>query len=305
MNFHYFDYPGLEKLSMDIDKILLKKSNLDVIHLCGFEINISGLFPFLTYLLVKSQVSDTVVLPTFELNKDIPVSTFLSNSIDGLLKGTGGDLTKKKYHGCLCQDNKLYVFYDFSNCKIRIPNAVRRNHLWFGLIDEIMNQKHICNIKVDSSVTDFFRGNLDLLFLKDDDDSTYEVPIVAYIGKEISSLGFTYVFGVTKDEQKKIRGGPFYYFTNFKNSVKQVGWNKTEKGGVVRFALFLGNMKIEQEQSHGNLEEEYISLCLYDKDNNPTFVLRDNEQQTALSYHHIDNRYLGLEFDNKREYFIS
>jgi hypothetical protein len=304
MNFHYFDYPGLEKLSMEIDK-LLKKSNVNVVHLCGFEINISGMFPFLSYLLVKSQITDTLVLPTFALSKEdvISVSTFLSNSIERLLRGTGGDLTKKRYHGCLFQDNKLYVFYDFSNCKIRIPNAMRRNHLWFGLIDEIMNQRHICNLKVDPSVTDFFRVNLDLLFLKDEDDSSYEVPVVAHIGKELSSLGFTYVFGITKDEQKKIPGGPFYYFTNFKNAVKQGGWNKTEKGGVVRFALFLKNMKTEQ--SHEKLEEEYSSQCLYDKNNNPTFVLRDYEQQAAISYHHIDNRYLGLEFDNKREYFIS
>jgi hypothetical protein len=228
------------------------------------------------------------------------VSAFLSNSIESLLKGISGDLTKKKYYGCLYQDKKLYVFYDLSSCNVRIPNAVRRNHLWFGLIDEIMNQKHICNIKVDSIVTDFFRSNTEFLFLKDDDNKNYEVPIAAYVGKELSSLGFTYVFGITKDEQKKIPSGPFYYFTNFKNSVNQAGWNKTEKGGVVRFALFLKNIKIEQ--SH--FEEVYDSLCLYDKHNNPTFVLRDYEQQTAMSYHHIDSKYLGLEFDNKREYFI-
>ena len=304
MNAISLTYLGLEKLSMNIDKIL-RKTKINVVHLCGFDINTSGLFPFLTYLLVKSLDTDTLVLPTFTLpeknNDDV-----ISNSVESLLKGLNGDISKKKYYGCLFQDKKLYVFYDFSNCNVRIPNAVRRNHLWFGLIDEIMNQKHICNIKIDSSVTDFFRSNMDLLFLKDDDNTSYEVPIVAYVGRELSSLGFTYVFGITKDEQKKIADGPFYYFTNFKNAIRQGGWNKVEKGGVVRFALFLRNMKTEEEQHPcENLEEVYNSFCFYDKHNNPTYVLRDYEQQTAISYHHIDSKYLGLEYDNKREYFIS
>jgi hypothetical protein len=286
MNINLFKYPILEILTKK--DVPIKKTNK--IYFCGYHINTSGLFPFLSYLLVRCQETDTLVFPTFVVPKNCDsILIFMTNSIDYLLKGS-----KKEYNGWLLNDGKMFMFYDVSNCNIQITHTLKQNYLWFGLIDEIINEKQICNIKVSTYVTDLFRNNLKLLFLKDENNKAYEIPIVAYVGKEITSLNFTYVFGVLRSNKKS---NYYFYFTNFKKAIKQGGWIKPNiKGGIVRFALFPLKMKTRDDGDSFSIN--------YDSDNNPTYITKEGEQQLALSYHHIDSKYLGIEFDNKREYFI-
>lgn len=295
MNTNLFKYPILEILTKK--DVLTKKTNK--IYFCGYHINTSGLFPFLSYLLIRCPETDTLVFPTFLVPKNCDCDSILTFMIDNLLKGA--DTSKKEYNGCLFNDGKMFMFYDVSNCNIQIPHTLKHNYLWFGLIHEIINEKQICNIKVSTYVTDLFRNNLKLLFLKDENNKTYEIPIVAYVGKEISSLNFTYVFGVLRSNKNL---NYYFYFTNFKKAIKQGGWIKPNiKGGIVRFALFPLKMKTREDGLDLVLERDSFSIN-YDSDNNPTYITKEGEQQLALSYHYIDSKYLGIEFDNKREYFI-
>ncbi len=286
-----FTYPGVKILCSNEDYQKIKKINF-----CGYEINNSGLFPFLTYLLVKCHHTNSLVFPTFD-------SSRLTGCLDELIKknyALADDVTRMEYMGYLFREETMYVFYDLGKCNIRVLNGLARNNLWFGLMDEIINQKHICNIKISTSVTDFFSKQAELVFLKDDRNMSYEIPSVAYVGREASLLSFTLVFGVVRDEKKILLShGPHFYFTNYRNAIKQGGFKKT-KGGLVRFALFLRDLRTEND----DLEQGYDSLCVYDTNDNPTYAVRDYEQQFPLSYHIIDNKYLGLQYDNMKEYFI-
>ena len=60
--------------------------------------------------------------------------------------------------------------------------------IWSVLIDEIINIKHVCNIKINSIVSEFLNKNIDFTILKDKNNKIYEVPCVTYIGKETSKL---------------------------------------------------------------------------------------------------------------------
>ena len=297
MNVNFFNYPLIEIL-IKKDEVIKK---INKIYFCGYHINTSGLFPFLSYLLVKCKETSTLVFPSFVVpNKCESIVSFVTSSMENLLKSA--DTSKKEYNGYLLHDGKVFMFYDVTNCNIQISNTQKNNNLWFGLIDEIINEKQVCNIKISTYITDLFRNNLKLLFLKDQNNKNYEIPTVAYVGKEVSLLNFTYVFGVTKSNKNSMYY--HYYFTNFKKAIKQGGWVKPGvKGGIVRFALFPLKIKTREDDLDWVFDRDSF-LIHYDSDNNPTYSTKEDVQQVSLSYHYIDSMYLGIKFDNKREYFI-
>ena len=55
--------------------------------------------------------------------------------------------------------------------------------------------------------------SIEYVVLVDENDDTYEIPIVAYIGKSSNKLNFTFTFGEKKSNKNNILG-PFYYFTD-------------------------------------------------------------------------------------------
>jgi hypothetical protein len=92
----------------------------------------------------------------------------------------------------------------------------------------------------------------------------------------IKNLNFTYTFGVTKKQSDAILG-PYYYFTDFKNAIRQGGWTANEKpeikyntlitdneygryikGGVVRIVLFLGKTKVKINLKTDEIDESQI-----------------------------------------------
>jgi hypothetical protein len=249
-------YPGLELLT-EGDIILKKQKN---IILCAYEINNDGLYPYLSYLLFKRE-DQTLEFPSFTLPKKCDsVSTFINKSIVEILQRVlAEDISKMEYDGYFTFRGSIYVFYDLSHCMIVIPNVLRMSTMWFGLIDEIVNLRHVCNFKVNSQVVDFFLNNPTLLFLEDENNISYEIPTVAYVGKNNKCLNFTYVFGETIDENGN------YNFTNYENAMKQS--SSSGGGGLVRFALFLKNNS---------------------KEYHPNFTVETYEQQTPLSFYFVE-----------------
>jgi hypothetical protein len=229
---------------------------------------------------------------------------------------------KYEYKGFYYYKNNIYLFFDFTNCKLIINNVYKNSIIWPVLTDEIINIKHVCNIKINSIISDFFNKNMDFTILKDKNNKIYEIPCVVYIEKEISRLNFTYMFGASKPDNNLLFGY-YYYFTNFKNAINQV--IKENKSGIVRFALFMELTKVilnsisdstdesmlKRELTDNNLYEN-LTLRITDYDGNwsknydsvyvgdieldngekmkntPIYVVKKYEQQTPLSYHFID-----------------
>jgi hypothetical protein len=190
-------------------------------------------------------------------------------------------------------------------------------------VDEIVNHKHICNIKIDENVTNLFTFNDKLCFLNDENDESYEIPIVAFVSAYKCNASFKSIVGEPAQNKNAILG-PYFYFTNFSNAFKGDGYDC-----IVRFALFMGKVKYIENHINDPIDEskvkqtrlqdtsfdqnlERLTMRITDHDGNwaktfdsaylgnieldngeylkdtPVIVLRTYEQQTPLGYHYIN-----------------
>jgi len=295
-----------------------------VIHICSYRIINTELYPFLMYLLHKNPLNDVFNFPTFKYNSSINPVSYSETILYGLLNFNKLVKNEKQpecdynaiFKGALLENNELFLFFDSTNCENNIYDIYKKNKIWYGLMDEIIHKQHICNLQIDDAVTMFFMNNPSFIYLKDEYGLNYEMPIVAYSGQPDNKLNFTYVFGVTKKTEE---AGTHYYFTDYNNSIKEGGWSLTNKpefhnntlitenshgkyikGGIVRFAIFLGNLSTEYD---ANWSDTYDSVYI-DKLNTPYWVLKNYAQQMPLSYHYINKNKLGETFQENETYLI-
>lgn len=313
---NFFYYKGLDNLNYNFDNIIGANNSINDINICGYKINNLYAYPFIEFLLKKDIFQDCLTFPF--LNKVEGNSNDIILKINSLMKFVYPNIElddKYEYKGYFYYKNNLYLFYDFTNCEININCVYKNSHIWSVLVDEIINLKHVCNIRISPYVSDFFTYNIEFLFLKDEKNNSYETPIITYVGRENSMLNFTYVFGVSKDNNNGILG-PYSYFTNFKNAIRQGGWSENEKpekkyektiteneygkyikGGIVRFALFMKSMKVVLNYPEDPNDESIIKMEKI-KDNYEKLTIRitDYDGIWAEKY---DSIYVGkIELDN-------
>jgi len=321
-NFYY--YKGLDKLDKDLDDNLKPNSKIDNFYICSYRVNNNNLYPFLEFLLKNDLNTDTLSFPVL---KPECSSSIIISKIKNLLFLIYSDIElddKYEYKGSYYYNNNIYLFFNFTNCKLNINTIYKKSNIWPVLIDEIINKKNVCNIKINPDITDFFDKNPDFIFLNDSNGKIYEIPCITYVGKELTKLNFTYIFGMSKPDNNLLFG-PYYYFTNLKNAITQ---NKNNiKGGIIRFALFteltkvilnnitdsIDDSDIKRELSSkvnnlyenltlritdydGKWSEKYDSIYVGDIEldngekmkNTPIYVVKKYEGQIPLSYHFID-----------------
>jgi hypothetical protein len=298
-------YSGLNILNKNTDF----ERTFETIYICAYKINTSGAIPFIQYLLYKN---DTLNFPSFKPILNYPFASTASTMLSFLLKSAKTDYT---YNGSLIMDDDLYLFFDISHETISCVGP----KLWLSLMDEIINYNNICNFQIESTVSALFLNNNQLLILHDTDGNPYETPIVAFSGQHDSLLNFTFVFGVSD-----IETSGNYSFTDYQHSIKNGGWSKTGlpeikygklitenehgryiKGGIVRFALFLGKNEIinNTELLTTNWAAEVDSIY-YNRLGMPIWIVSRLEQQHPLSYHYIDKKSLSASFNANDVYFI-
>jgi len=294
-NFYY--YKGLDKLNI-FDDSLKSNETINNFYVCSYRINNEYLYPFLEFLLHKDLNTNMLTLPSLNLDRMTNLSK-IKNLIQIIFSGIDLDETYE-YNGCYYYKNNMYLFFNFTNCKISINTIYKNSKIWPVLVDEIINTNHVCNIKINLLVCDFFNKNMDFIILKDKNNKNYDIPSVTYVGKNISKLNFTYVFGMTKSDNNLLFGS-YYYFTNFKNAIKQfIKENNDVKGGVVRFALFLGITKVILNNIADSVDESNVKRELINKENNLfenlTLRITDYDGKWAKKY---DSIYVGdIELDN-------
>ena len=366
-----FSYDGLKLLHTDISNVLLN-FKINEIILVPFKINLNCNNPFNTFLLTRSFSSnlnfpyinlthvdsDELFLSTiycylyslFVTNKNIDIEKFdLENFINIV-----------EFKGIYFEDNKVYAFVDLTKLEIIIDEVNRNSTFWLVLLDEIINRKQVCNIDINSDVTDFFLKNSDFIYFKDTKKESIEIPVVAYVGTHDKILRFRYIFGNIVSDCNALLGSG-YYFTNYLNAIRHGGWScdyhdefkygekittedgKYIKGGIVRYAIFLGNNLIKQNYPDDDIDEseikkeklinindniyEKMTLRISDHDglwkqtydsvylgkleldngmylkNSPLYVIKDYYSHTALSYHYIDKSDLGNKFDENNMFY--
>lgn len=291
--------PGLDaKINEDVKEV----------YICGYRINNEYLNPFLEYLLQKNSTATELIFPSLYLpNNCEDVLTLVSN-LDSLLillllgSNTDANLNCSfidMYKGYYCVKEKMYVFFDLTKMEIKLNDVYRENNLWFCLIYEILNSGHVCGTLVSDSVKTFLLSNVykyPFFLLQDENEDPYEVPYVVYVGTHEKKLNFIYTFGVSKNNNDDSLFGPYYYFTDFNNAIRQGGWsmnNKSEtlfgkimtdnefgrykKGGIIRFALFLGKVNVKL-----NLKSDEVDLSQIKKDRLLDTTLDTNYERLTI-----------------------
>jgi len=311
---NFYNYKAVNLLTDNIDDYLnINSAKITNIKIICYEIKNNSKYPYIKYLLFKNLQTNTLNFANLEVNHlELNTETIIllsKSNLFILLNLNEYDNYDKHicFKGFYTNNEELYIIFDLTNCNLQIENTFRKYTMWFSLIDEIVNHNNICNFAIESSVTDFFNNNIDFCFLKDKNDSNYEVPSVGYVGITQNIINFTYIFGISKKDHNAILG-PYYYFTNYNNSIKEceIINNNNNYAGIVRFALFLGKIKVIENSIN---DEKDKSLIKKERLLDPNLDSILEELTIRISDHdgkwgeYYDSVYLGqVKLDNG-EYF--
>ena len=323
---NYYHYTALDSLDTDIDEYIIE-NRVTKIEICGFEIDNTGIFPFVKYLFEKNVLTNTLAFPSESLSYDTVKSESLiiytKIKLFNLLQLPNYDNydNQIKFKGFMIVDETIKIFFDLTKCQIHLNDIFESNTMWFCLLDEIINYQCVIYFNIDEKIAKFFKNNMDFSFLHDINNDRYEVPSVYYSGKNSSTmLNFTHMFGVSASNKNSILG-PYYYFTDLQNAVREGCWSKDYtpeqkygrlvtdnehgryiNGGIVRFAIFLGKMKtIDNFQRDANdmsdvKQERLNDLSLNQNMENLTMRISDHDGKWSENF---DSAYIGrVELDN-------
>lgn len=320
----YYNYPIKNILIKDFDSVVDAVDYSQII-LCVYKINTSGKYPFIQYLLSNNgfRTYGLPLLPMYSsFNKDKLIS-YSKVFLSGILQVFDFEEFSEKivFDGLYEYSNNLYVFFDMSQFEININDIYSYDPIRFALTDEITNHREICNMRINDDTVMFFLKNKSINYIYDEKNEAYEIPIVGYVGKPIpEKLKFALTFGESPKNKSAILG-PYYYFTDFYNAIRQGGWSpnyKPEymydklitdneygrylKGGIVRFALFGGKTKyIENMSNDPNDESEIKKQRLQDSslDHNQEILTLRISDHDGLWTNDYDSVYLSnIELDD-------
>jgi hypothetical protein len=263
---NFYNYEALNLLTDNIDEYLIANTKkITNIKIISYEIKNNSKYPYIKYLLFKNLEKNTLNFANLEVNYLELISEKLillsKQKLFILLKLNEYSNYDKHicFKGFYVNNEELHIIFDLTNCNIEIESTLRKFIMCFCLIDEIINHSNICNFFIEPYVTNFFNSNIDFCFLKNKNGTNYEVPSVAYIGITQNRINFTYVFGVSKKDNNAILG-PYYYFTDYNNSIKEcelIGIDNNY-AGIVRFALFLGKIKVIENSINDEIDKSII-----------------------------------------------
>jgi len=338
---NFYNYSAKQFLIKDIDDYL-ESTTFNEIKIVAYEVNNDGVSPFLQFLLFKDDFLPYLSLPVIPLSYNNTSSEQIINMAKIVFIGL--NLTDNYesfaknivFDGFYEYNGEMFLFVDITKNKLNLYDIYSDSVVRLALVDEIINQKQVCNIAVDKTITDFLIQNYEYCVLKDKNNEDYEIPVVSYVGKQESKLNFTYTFGETKKNKNAVLG-PYYYFTNFENAFKE-GMSKSDnKYGVVRFAVFAKKIKYIENFVDDNIDEsetkkmklqdesvdqhyERLTMRITDYDgkwaenydscylgqieldngehlkNTPILVIKEYNQQIPLSYHYNKNPFVENDY---------
>jgi hypothetical protein len=320
----YYNY-GVKNFLMKDIALFAETNEYSSIILCVYKVNTNGKFPFLEYLLINNGLG-ILTLPSIPIFSAFNKSNLISYSkvfLSGILQVNDF----KEFDNNLDFDGfyefgqNLHLFFDVTKCKYNLDDTYLSCDVRFALTDEIINHKKICNICIDKEATDFFLKNDSINYLYDGNNEAYEIPIVGFVGKPTpEKVNFVYTFGESSKDKTEILG-PYYYFTNFYNAIREGGWSKNYKeesifnkkitdnengryikGGIIRFALFTGQTKYIENMPNDPIDDSEIKKFRIEDNSIDrkieilTLRISDHNGNWAKNY---DSVYLGnIELDD-------
>ena len=281
-------------LSKDYDQIK------GIVNIVPYQINTSGLYPFLQYFLLKYNTKleekedslefekieqtykkeDYVSFLKFDNKKFMDIFETCATSLDILFLSFGEIDSKYEYKGHLFYEGEYYMFFDCSEYQILTHNLNKQNDIWLTLVDEIINYKMVCQFNIDDKVSQFFINHKKFIKLQIPETNPiiyYESPIVAYIGCNIKKRDFLATFGQIPNNSDGL-----YHFTSFNNVYLDIN---SKRSGLIRFAIFAGNMNVPVDEKYEDIDWTIYDSIYLDK----TWIIKNYNQQVILTSHLREN----------------
>ena len=261
-------YNGIEELVKDAPRLLPRNK----VNICMYQITTNEL-PFLLFSLQKT---DESIL-------EFPHYIHSEQNANDIIT----DISKHIYNGYIQYNGETYMFYQIKTDYV-VSFMNRDAIIWKVLASEIVNEQKVLTFDIARNVVDS--------------------PIAGYYGSDRKRIKYIIDMGHERENPNAILG-PYYYFGTYSRAMRYVFWSsnwkpviindehitdengKFNEGGLVRFALFLGNHTIDIEDKNWN--EKYDSIILTRKKKNdrvlePQYILKKYNQQFTLSYHDVD-----------------
>jgi hypothetical protein len=309
-----------------------------------FTVNTKGVLPFLLFLFYKQvnhggkgiKGNETFIIP--ELKKD-QIDEYdkynaknLSDIVISKLFLNMHDNDKPTYRGYKTYHDGSYLFFEYIPTETisQVERFNRRDTLIWATVSEIVDDKKILNFDIEPASSDFFINHLDVISLyRYGGVLKHETPIISYYGGYNKTTNYTAVFGVSK-RSNYASLGPFYYFASYSNAMRYAIFSATnspvkidgklitidekgrfDKGGMVRFALFVGKMKLYDNKGKPdmvhqiNVKKEPVTSWIDDYNsafvglyelnhegkkiyNHAKYVVKQYAQQIPLTYHYVN-----------------
>lgn len=320
----FFTYDAINLLHdmNEFESIKMYNENTEIV-LVPFKINLNGKLPFNTIML-SNEYNGCLNFTSMRTNcGSIENKEMLMSYIQCYLY-TRWNISKSvtigfdeivgniDFKGLYFYQEKMYVFIDLTKLSMNTSLINKDDVYWFVLIDEIVNKKNVCSIKIHDDVVDFFLQNNEFIFFKDGYQKQIEIPTVVYTGKKENKLFFNYIFGNVPLDKNAILGAGFY-FTDYNNAIREIcsslNSDATDNVGIIRYALFLGNNLVKLNYPNDVTDVSEIKQIKMDAEENAKSNTNTNyiyEKMTLRISDHdgvwkekYDSVFLGkIELDN-------
>lgn len=319
-------YPFMDTLITEIDEDEINDNSL--IEQCVYTINNNGVKPFLLFMLYKMKNqnnNEEFYFTNFQYKKS-KNSIYEQGKIkiENLLKGY--TLSFKGYKSenykipksdLLTKRHIMFYEVDFNNELNELYEIKKEQSIWWISVSEIFNYNSVMYFKVNDTVISLFNNNISLMQLFNN-NQLVETPIVCYYGSNYRLIAYICSFGIKKSPLTS-RFGPYYYFTTFNDSMRYACYSndfkqdklsdgtiltindtgKYIKGGIVRFVIFTGAMKVFMKRDKPDESNMSKYMATQDVFNSETIQFRDSDGLWTDNYNSAYNGKYNIELDDK------
>ena len=268
--------------------------------------------PFLMFLLEKKD--DSLVIPQVKISDSLKAKDIKSKIEEKLVK----DNYNLMYQGFYNDDGEIFLFFRM-DIEYKPVYFSSDEKYFFTTVHEMINLKEVYQITVDQHAVDFFVKNHNFCYLEDEDFKLIETPMVGYTGDYYKRIAIIAALGPIRGSSFASMG-PYFYFSSIKRAIryacitvngkpKEVNNIKItlddtgiyDKGGVVKFVMFMGNEKVFLNRSNDPDDSE-ISKSIAEKSDivRATIKNRDNDSNWVKSYDSTIITYKEIDFKGEK-----
>ena len=317
LNDYHYTYDGIEHIEQGEPDV---KEN-DTLQLLTYRIVSSTVKPFLMFCLYRDE--RTLGLANME-NKGGKAGKNAEVNMNSVFETWRGEV---RYKGFIRDNRVVTLCLEYTEGDIQASQGRLDDRWWWVLATEIVNEKRVLTYDVSRNVVGLLERNPSMLFLRDECDRLHETPSVGYYGSYANRIAVTTVLGRQRAGPTEPYG-PYYYFGNYEAAMRYAIWTKTLqpmevdgelvtndargrylRGGLVRFALFLGKTKVMLGRSFDGTDSSNMSKTL--EKHNPlvamTRKLRDVDANWIFDYNSVQTGEIAqvpfdmLDINNKGE----